>query len=125
MDERAVSIDVRLLWHLLRQNGRCLVCGDALIPGVKPPRYGGMSREHKVPKIHGGSDAMANIGASHSECNLYRGERMSLRWLRPEPPSGQKAGRKWRSQLLTTSPGGLWWTQRKIDLPVSASTEPK
>ncbi len=121
MDEQAVVFDARLLWHLLRQNGRCLLCGEALFLEVKPPKYGGVSREHKIPKVHGGTESMSNIGASHCECNFARGNSLSLRRFRPPRGGTQPHGRKWRAQLFTASPAGLWWTQRATPFSHSAS----
>jgi len=103
------------MWHLLRQSARCIVCGEALFPEIPPPKRGSVTREHKVPRVHGGSNSMSNIGASHHECNRSRNDRMTLRRLRPDVGSGQRQGHKWRAQLVTQSPVcGLWWTQRSI-----------
>lgn len=84
------------------------------MPHITPRKWGSATREHKLPRIKGGTDAMHNIGASHHECNFSRADLVTLKRVRPEKGSGQKQGKTWRAQLLTISPGGLWWTQRKI-----------
>ncbi len=113
----------RRLWHVLMQGGRCIVCGEPLFPGIVPPKWGGLSNEHKVPRIHKGSNERANLAASHHECNRFRADRVALHRLRPTQGSGQRQGNNWRSQLLTTSPGGVWWTQRKIELQPEAKSD--
>lgn len=109
------KVDSALLWHVLMQGSRCLVCGEALFVDVPYPKNGSPTWEHKLPKVHGGKNGHANLGVSHHECNRSRNNRMSMRRLRPEKPGPQKQGRKWRAQFVTQSPAcGLWWTQRSI-----------
>lgn len=109
-------MDERLLWHVLRQGARCIVCGEPLFADKVPPKWGGVTREHKIPKSLGGSDSMDNIGASHVECNRSRGNRLNLRRLRPDRGTNQPQGKNWRARLLATTSSGAWWTQRKIEM---------
>jgi hypothetical protein len=73
------------LWLFLRQNGRCLLCGQALDPRVPVQEYGGTSLEHVIPHHAGGTSHRQNLAVSHQECNRRRGRGNTLTVQRPSP----------------------------------------
>ncbi len=51
-----------------------------------------MSRDHKVAKSRGGSDARSNIQLAHKECNRAKGSKLSV---------DQRAAREKRERLMS------------------------
>jgi hypothetical protein len=80
---RTVPLFVEKLWHVLMQNGQCVICGEPIFMDRPTHTYGAFSFEHKVPRNHGGSNRRTNIAASHNECNKARGNRATLKLVRP------------------------------------------
>ena len=80
-----MSLDLATLkaWLHLRQNGRCLLCGEALDLSISRGAYGSVTFEHVLPKLLGGAKGRSNLALSHKECNHWRGSRRLLRCVRP------------------------------------------
>ena len=54
------------------QGGRCFHCFEPMDAESFPKKVDGWTREHVVPRVHGGKDAW-NIVLAHSACNSRRG----------------------------------------------------
>jgi 5-methylcytosine-specific restriction endonuclease McrA len=98
------------LWSLLMQNGRCLLCGEAIFIEQDPHSYGGPTIEHKVPVNRGGAAWRQNQALSHHECNRWRGDRLLLKCSRP-PQDGPRA-RENRRGLVPVS--GIWYSHFRL-----------
>lgn len=61
----------------------CQLCHRPIEPSLRHPDPGSASLDHRVPLAAGGTHTMANVWASHLQCNLRKGARQS------HPPSGQ------------------------------------
>lgn len=84
-------MDSALLWHLLMQDGRCVLCGQGFDLSAAVNAYGAISREHKQPASKGGKDGRRNLSLSHYECNRARGNSERLRLTRPGPKFWRRA----------------------------------
>lgn len=98
------------LWAFLMQNGRCVLCGEAVFVDRDPHAYGGPTFEHKVPVSHGGAAWRRNRALSHSECNHQRGDRADLKCVRPsEAPSIPETGRRPFVPM-----NGIWYSHFRL-----------
>lgn len=100
-------------WHLLMQNGRCVMCGEALFLLCHPQGHGGPTFEHKVPQNKGGAFGRSNRALSHCECNRWRGDRTVLTCVRPAPmiTGGSRENRR---GLVPMS--GVWYSHFRLPL---------
>lgn len=80
LDHGAVKV-----WMWLRQDGKCLLCGEAIDLMIPRNRYGGASVEHKWPVSRGGKNGSSNLALTHWECNKKRGGAAWLKQMRPAP----------------------------------------
>lgn len=80
LDHGAVKV-----WMWLRQDGKCLLCGEAIDMTIARNRYGAASVEHKKPVSRGGKNGSGNLALTHWECNKRRGRGPWLKQLRPSP----------------------------------------
>jgi 5-methylcytosine-specific restriction endonuclease McrA len=57
------------VWMWLRQDGKCLLCGEPIDMTIPRNHYGGASTEHKRPVVRGGNNGRGNLALTHWECN--------------------------------------------------------
>ena len=81
-----LSLPAKLLkaWLHLRQNGRCILCGEALDLSIPRHQYGSVTFEHVEPKVKGGAHGRSNLAVSHWECNRFRRDERRLKLIRPD-----------------------------------------
>lgn len=80
LDHGAVKV-----WMWLRQDGKCLLCGEPIDLSILRNRYGAASVEHKRPVSKGGTNSPQNRALTHWECNKKRGTGTWLKQARPSP----------------------------------------
>lgn len=80
LDHGAIKV-----WMWLRQDGKCLLCGEPIDLTIPRNRYGGASTEHKRPVVRGGNNGRGNLALTHWECNKRRGSGTWLKQMRPPP----------------------------------------
>jgi 5-methylcytosine-specific restriction endonuclease McrA len=51
----------------------CQLCGDPINPVLRRPHPQALHVDHVTPHADGGTDADANLRATHALCNLRRG----------------------------------------------------
>lgn len=61
--------------------GRCLSCGRKLVVALDGTPISQVTIEHIVPRHHGGSDDLANLGLTCARCNHGKGARHDRRPL--------------------------------------------
>lgn len=61
-----LKVPVRTVWE--RDNQTCHICGD-------PVSMEEASRDHLVPRAHGGPTTFENVALAHKLCNSRRGTR--------------------------------------------------
>lgn len=108
------AIVVERAWHILMQNGRCVICGEPLFLDVPHLSYGGFSWEHKVPRSHGGSNGRMNAAGSHRECNQQRRNSAKLKGVRPPAEPEPPKERKNRNPVVLAP--NIWWSHFKLPL---------
>ena len=62
--------------------GKCLHCGAHLVVGVDGEPVSRATIEHIVPRVHGGTDALENLGLACARCNAGKGVRHDRNYLR-------------------------------------------
>jgi 5-methylcytosine-specific restriction endonuclease McrA len=72
--------------------GRCLICNGTLRFDARSG--GGATIEHIVPRSHGGTDDLLNLGLTHASCNYEKG----VHW---DEPRRRRGRRQEYEQLLT------------------------
>lgn len=55
--------------------GKCLHCNAHLIIGLDGEPISRATIEHIVPRVHGGTDALENLGLACARCNQGKGSR--------------------------------------------------
>ncbi|HYO55748.1 HNH endonuclease [Archangium sp.] len=55
--------------------GKCLHCNAYLVIGLDGEPISRATIEHIVPRVHGGTDAMENLGLACARCNQGKGSR--------------------------------------------------
>jgi 5-methylcytosine-specific restriction endonuclease McrA len=80
LDHGAIKV-----WMWLRQDGKCLLCGEPIDLIIPRNRYGAASTEHKRPMVRGGQNGRDNLAVTHWECNKRRGSGTWLKQVRPPP----------------------------------------
>lgn len=80
LDHGAIKV-----WMWLRQDGKCLLCGEPIDLTIPRNRYGAASTEHKRPVVRGGNNGRGNLALTHWECNKRRGSGTWLKQTRPAP----------------------------------------
>lgn len=65
--------------------GKCLHCGRKLLLRSDGEPVSRATIEHIVPKSHGGTDALDNLGIACARCNHGKGMRLDVR--RPDDPT--------------------------------------
>lgn len=73
------------VWMWIRQDGKCLLCGEPIDLTIPRNQYGAASVEHKWPVSRGGTNGSQNRALTHWECNKRRGTGMWLKQTRPPP----------------------------------------
>lgn len=68
--------------------GKCLHCGRKLWLWATGEPVSRATIEHIVPRSHGGSDELANLGIACARCNHGKGVRLDVR--RPDDPTLQR-----------------------------------
>jgi 5-methylcytosine-specific restriction endonuclease McrA len=71
--ERATAGD-REVW-----SGKCLHCNARLLIGLDGEPISRATIEHIMPKNHGGSDDLSNLGIACARCNHEKGARHDLK----------------------------------------------
>jgi hypothetical protein len=107
-----MSAALNKAWHLLLQNGRCVLCGEPLFLELSPHAHGGPTFEHKTPQNAGGAFGRFNRALSHRECNQWRGDRAVLSCVRP--PALNVAAPEGRRPLVPMS--GIWFSHFRLPL---------
>jgi len=109
-----LSLPAKLLkaWLHLRQNGRCILCGEALDLSIPRHAYGSVTFEHVLPRLLGGSVGRSNLALSHKECNHWRGARRILRCVRP--PLLETVTQRGRRPLIPMC--GIWYSHFRLPL---------
>lgn len=72
---KATTTKARRPWLYARQQGRCIICAEPMLP-LDGPLTDPLSAtiEHVIPRASGGTDAAANVALSHYRCNCARGD---------------------------------------------------
>lgn len=111
MKYRGLASHLKAWLHLL-QNGRCILCGEAIHLELPRGAYGAPTFEHLNPRTKGGTDSRYNLGLSHAECNHHRGTRLTLKFVRPEQsPIALEPGYR----TLVPFPG-IWHSHFKLPI---------
>lgn len=97
-------------WLHLRQNGRCVLCGESIDLSVPRHAYGSATFEHVIPKLLGGATGRSNLALSHKECNHWRGARRVLRCVRP--PLLDVVTERGRRRLVPMC--GIWYSHFRL-----------
>jgi 5-methylcytosine-specific restriction endonuclease McrA len=59
--------------------GKCLHCNAHLLIGLDGEPISRATIEHIVPRTHGGTDELTNLGLACARCNLQKGHRHDVR----------------------------------------------
>lgn len=109
---RLPPAEIRKAWHVLMQNGRCLLCGEPLFLTLPTRTFGAFSFEHKLPRCAGGEDHRRNLAGTHHECNKGRLDRLILKRFRPEHPV--RYPREFEGDRRVVRSHGIWWSHFKL-----------
>jgi 5-methylcytosine-specific restriction endonuclease McrA len=61
-----------------RDEWRCQLCGDPILPIIRYPHPRSLSIDHIIPLSLGGADTADGVQASHLRCNLRKSNSLSL-----------------------------------------------
>jgi 5-methylcytosine-specific restriction endonuclease McrA len=64
--------------------GKCLHCNAHLMVDLSGEPISRATIEHIVPRVHGGTDALENLGLACARCNQGKGSRHDPRYLKDE-----------------------------------------
>ena len=64
--------------------GKCLHCNAHLMVDLNGEPISRATIEHIIPRVHGGTDALENLGLACARCNQGKGSRHDPRYLKDE-----------------------------------------
>jgi 5-methylcytosine-specific restriction endonuclease McrA len=68
--------DVSLEYLIERDEGRCQLCGDQLVPAMKFPHPKSITQDHIIPLSKGGTHERTNLQLACLVCNQRKNNRM-------------------------------------------------